>query len=100
MYQAFALHTIRIWQTTKKKKQTKLTKSFLFSGLVLHLTAWNVSKYGVISGPYFALFSPNAGKYGPEIIPYLEKGFKLAVLQYLVLQYVEEVFPKMCSSLS
>ena len=30
------------------------------------------SKYGVFSGPYFAVFSPNAGKYGPEIIPYLE----------------------------
>ena len=27
--------------------------------------AWKVSKYGVISGP-------NAGKYGPEITPYLD----------------------------
>ena len=45
-------------------------------------TAWKVSKYGVISGPYFpgfglnterySVFSPNAGKYGPEITPYLD----------------------------
>ena len=30
------------------------------------LTAWKVSKYEVISGPYFPVFSPNTGKYGPE----------------------------------
>ena len=38
-------------------------------------TAWKVSKYGVLSGPYFTtfgLFSPNAGKYGPEKAPYLD----------------------------
>ena len=35
-------------------------------------TAWNVPKYGVISGPYFSVFSPNTGKYGPEITPYLD----------------------------
>ena len=34
-------------------------------------TGWKVSKYGVISGPYFPVFNPNAGKYGPEITPYL-----------------------------
>ena len=34
-------------------------------------TAWKVSKYGVISGPYSPVFSPNTGKYGPEITPYL-----------------------------
>ena len=31
-----------------------------------------MSKYGVISGPYFPVFSPNTGKYGPEITPYLK----------------------------
>ena len=35
-------------------------------------TAWKVSKYGVFSGPYFPVFSPNAGKYGPEKSPYLD----------------------------
>ena len=33
---------------------------------------WKLSKYGVISGPYFTVFSPNAEKYGPEITPYLD----------------------------
>ena len=31
-----------------------------------------MSKYGVFSGPYFPLFSPNTGKYGPEKTPYLD----------------------------
>ena len=29
-------------------------------------TAWKVSKYGVLFGSYFPLFSPDTGKYGPE----------------------------------
>ena len=44
-------------------------------------TARKMSKYGVISGPYFpvfglntetSVFSPNTGKYGLEITPYLD----------------------------
>ena len=37
-------------------------------------TAWKMSKYGVFSGPYFPVFSPNTGtgKYGPEKPPYLD----------------------------
>ena len=35
-------------------------------------TAWKVSKYGVIFDPYFPVFGLNAGKYGPEITPYLD----------------------------
>ena len=31
-----------------------------------------MSKYGVNSGPYFPVFSPNTGKYGPEITPCLD----------------------------
>ena len=31
-----------------------------------------MSKYGVISVPYFPVFNPNTGKYGPEITPYLD----------------------------
>ena len=31
-----------------------------------------MSKYGVISGPYFPVFCPNTGKYGPKITPYLD----------------------------
>ena len=30
------------------------------------------SKYGVISGPGFAVFGLNTGKYEPEISPYLD----------------------------
>ena len=29
-------------------------------------TAWKVSKYEVISGPYFPVFGLNTEKYGPE----------------------------------
>ena len=35
-------------------------------------TAWKVSKYGAFSGPYFPVFSPNAGKYGRKKNPYLD----------------------------
>ena len=28
-------------------------------------------KYGVFSGPYFPVFSPNTGEYGPEKTPFL-----------------------------
>ena len=31
-----------------------------------------MSKYGVISGPYFPVFSLNTVKYGPEITPYFD----------------------------
>ena len=34
-------------------------------------TAWKVSKYGAMSGPYFPVCGLNTGKYGPEITPYL-----------------------------
>ena len=30
-----------------------------------------MSKYEVISGPYFPVFGLNSGKYGPGIVPYL-----------------------------
>ena len=35
-------------------------------------TAWKVSKYGVLFGPYFPLFSPDTGKYGPEKTRYFD----------------------------
>ena len=35
-------------------------------------TAWKVSKYGVISGPYFPVFGLNTGEYGSGITPYLD----------------------------
>ena len=48
-----------------------MQKVLIFIALEWHI-AWKVSKYGVISGPYFLVFSPNTGKYGPEITPYLD----------------------------
>ena len=38
----------------------------------IKVSAWKVSKYGFISGPYFPVFNPNTGKYGPEMTPYLD----------------------------
>ena len=35
-------------------------------------TEWKLFKFGVFSVPYFLVFSPNAGKYGPEKTPYLD----------------------------
>ena len=40
--------------------------------MLFQLHCGNVSKYGVFSGPYFPVFSPNTGKYGPEKTPYLD----------------------------
>ena len=36
------------------------------------VTAWKVSKCGVISSPYFPVFGLITVKYGPEITPYLD----------------------------
>ena len=40
-------------------------------------------KYGVISGPYFHVFSPNTGKYRPEITPYLDTFHAVVVLAFI-----------------
>ena len=42
------------------------------STLIIDYTAWKVSKYGVISDPYFPAANLKTGKYGPEIAPYLD----------------------------
>ena len=59
-------------------------KSFVLFGtdtLLDQPTAWKVSKYAVISGPYFPVVNPNTGKYGPEITPYLDT-FDAVVLKF------------------
>ena len=48
-----------------------------------------MSKYGVISGPYFPVFELNTGKYGPEKTPYLEtfhpvQGSMLRAMSFIV----------------
>ena len=42
-----------------------------------------VTKYEVISGPYFSVFSLNIGKYGPEITPYLDIFHVVLILSLL-----------------
>ena len=39
-----------------------------------------VFKYGVFPGPYFPVFNPNTGKYGPEKNPYLDT-FQVGLLK-------------------
>ena len=49
-----------------------------------------MSKCRVISGPYFPVFGPNTGKYGPEITPYLDTFHAVLALKISEIQ----TFPK------
>ena len=49
------------------------------------ITTWKVSKDGVISGQYFPVFSPNTGKYWPELTPYLDTFHVVNVNMLIVL---------------
>ena len=62
-----------------------------------------MSKYGVIPGPYFpafglntdkylSVFSPNAGKYGPEKTPYLDTFHVVLGLEYSQLAILQTEF--------
>ena len=44
-----------------------------------------MSKYGVFSGLYFLVFSPNAGKYEPEKTPHLDTFHAVVFYQKAVL---------------
>ena len=46
----------------------------------MHLHCVKVFKYGVFPGPYFPVFNPNTGKYGPEKNPYLDT-FQVGLLK-------------------
>ena len=50
-----------------------------------------VSRYGVISGPYFPVFTLNTGKYGPEITPYFDT-FHTVFTRVLVFSYIHFAF--------
>ena len=57
-------------------------------------TAWKVSKYGVISGPYFPVFGLNTGKYGPELTPYLDTlSRSVCIMNLLVIEFLLVLFP-------
>ena len=45
-----------------------------------------MSKYGVFSGPYFPVFSPNTEKYGPKKTPYLDTLQAVSTLATNILQ--------------
>ena len=47
-------------------------EDFDHSGTCKPNNVLNVSKYGAFFGSCFPVFSPNAGKYGPEATPYLD----------------------------
>ena len=66
-----------------------------FVRIVITYTAWKVSKYRVISGPYFAVFSPNTGKYEPEITPYLDT-FHAMVYKLTLLFYSKNPIVDIC----
>ena len=54
--------------------------SFIFKQIwIATFTAWKMFKYGVFSGPYFPVFSPNTEKYGPENTPYLGTFYAVSV---------------------
>ena len=47
-----------------------------------------MSKYGVISDPYFPVFGLATGKYEPEITPYLDTFHAVIRLQFDLLRCV------------
>ena len=49
-----------------------------------------MSKYGVFPDPYFPIFSPNTGKYGPEKTPYLDTFHALQAAEKLMLMEKEK----------
>ena len=60
------------WWFTGKLELISLPKFAQLIKRPMLYTAWKVSKYGVISGPYFPVFRLNTAKYGPEMTPYLD----------------------------
>ena len=50
-----------------------ILKSKMFQvHVIASIHCMKVSKYGVISGAYFPVFSKNTEKYGPEITAYMD----------------------------
>ena len=63
-----------------------------------------MSKYGVFSGPYFPVFSPNTGKYGPEknhAVAFFEKTVKdfwkkMFIVDFAVIHKIFETIFSFC----
>ena len=56
----------------------------MFCETMKTFTAWKVSKYKVFSGPYFPVFNPNTGKYGPEKNPDLDNFYPVILIKFQV----------------
>ena len=57
----------------KRGEYGKSNRAIIFGKMFwVHASEWKVSKYGTFSGPYFPVFGPNTGKYGPEKTPHLD----------------------------
>ena len=65
----------------EKKKYVLLT--LIFEKHNVSHTAWKMSTCGVISGLYFPVFSPNTGKYEPEITPYLNNFHAVSIISII-----------------
>ena len=61
-------------------------------------TAWKVSKYGLISGPYFPVFGLNSGKYGPEETPYLGTFYAVYNTYSKHMKEIFEVYLESCQT--
>ena len=55
-------------------------------------TVWKVSIYGVSSGPYFPVFSPNMGKYGPKKTPSLDTFYAVGFWKFI--EMIDATFEK------
>ena len=53
-------------------------------------TAWKVSKYGIVSGPYFPIFGLNTGKYRPEITRYFDTFHTVATSHTNMIEQMSE----------
>ena len=96
------LRTIEIFKCNYCKKCKNFSfinfcilNMLLIDSCIRQHTTWKVSKYGVISGPYFPVFSPNTWKYWAEITPHLDTLHAvsvylivLATISKLILFYV------------
>ena len=51
-----------------------------------------MSKHEVISRPYFPVLSPNTGKYGPEITPYLNTFHAVVAIENRIVNLLQEEY--------
>ena len=63
---------LALWYDPTKMFKKNFLMKLAGCRLDLASTGWKVSKYGVLSDPYFTVFGLNTGKYGPENTPYLD----------------------------